>query len=355
MDDNTWIEEVFKLYESYNTKVYQYLQRLSEIELKRKQNIGVKMERVKMPFFDSNIRNYAKFKKDFERQIQKQVDSEETLIYVLKSCLSEKALNAVKNIDDDIKEIWKRLDDKFGKPSVLIDIVMNDIKEIKSVKDGDMKEFIHFVEIIEKGYADLSRLSLQREMSNSVTTSMIEERLPALIKREWSKEVNKSDSKVDPFDKFPEFMKFLLEQKRILEYEITSLRNIPDKSALLHHGMQELSQNPGSTVPTKGSCIIHNSNKHTTEECRTYTCTDPAERLDLLKELRACFSCLKIGHRITDCINKKACGINECNMHHHITLHIHPQNLVSTYHAMSLGGTDGSNKISVCLLPMMLK
>ena len=30
MDDNTWIEEVFKLYESYNTKVYQYLQRLSE-------------------------------------------------------------------------------------------------------------------------------------------------------------------------------------------------------------------------------------------------------------------------------------------------------------------------------------
>ena len=135
MDDNTWIEEVFKLYESYNT----------EIELKRKQNIRVKMERVKMPFFDSNIRNYAKFKKDFERQIQKQVDSEETLIYVLKSCLSEKALNVVKNIDDDIKEIWKRLDDKFGNTSVLIDIVMNDIKEIKSVKDGDMKEFIHFV------------------------------------------------------------------------------------------------------------------------------------------------------------------------------------------------------------------
>ena len=51
---------------------------------------------------------------------------------------------------------------------------------------------------------------------------MIEERLPALIKREQFKEVNKSDSKVDPFDKFPEFMKFLLEQKRILEYEIIS-------------------------------------------------------------------------------------------------------------------------------------
>ena len=53
---------------------------------------------------------------------------------------------------------------------------------------------------------------------------MLEERLPAVIKREWSKEVNKDNSKVDPFNKFPEFMTFLLEQKRIIEYEMIILR-----------------------------------------------------------------------------------------------------------------------------------
>ena len=200
-----------------------------------------------MPMFDSKVRNYAKFKKDFQRQVQTQVDSEETLVYILKSCLNDEALKVVRNIDDDVSEIWKRLDAKFGQPSMLIDIVMNDIKQIRSISDGDMKGFIEFVEIIEKGYVDLSRLSLQREMSNAVTVSMLEEKIPGVIKREWSKEVNKADSSIDMFDKFPGFMKFLLEQKRILEYEIMSLQNVQDRSVRLHHGMQEANANIENT------------------------------------------------------------------------------------------------------------
>ena len=53
---------------------------MSEVELKRNQNPGMKMERLKMPFFDGNIRNYAKFKRDFERQVQTHLDCGETLV-----------------------------------------------------------------------------------------------------------------------------------------------------------------------------------------------------------------------------------------------------------------------------------
>ena len=145
-------------------------------------------------------------------------------MYVLKSCLCEKALDVVKNIDDKVDGMWKRLDVRFGQPSMLVDVIMNEIKTIKILNDNDMKAFIKFVDVIEKGYTDLSRLKIEKEMSNAVTVSMLEERLPAVIKREWSKEVNKDNSKVDPFNKFPEFMTFLLEQKRIIEYEMTILR-----------------------------------------------------------------------------------------------------------------------------------
>ena len=57
-----------------------------------------------------------------------------------------------------------------------------------------MKPFIKFVDGIEKGYTDLSRLKIEKEMSNAVTVSMSQERLPAVIKGEWSKEVNKRES-----------------------------------------------------------------------------------------------------------------------------------------------------------------
>ena len=69
-DDNAWIEEIYSLYESCNQKVYTYLLSMSEIELKQKRSLNMKMERIKMPQFDGDIRNYAKFKADFKRQVE---------------------------------------------------------------------------------------------------------------------------------------------------------------------------------------------------------------------------------------------------------------------------------------------
>ena len=43
--------------------------------------------------------------------------------------------------------------------------------------------------------------------------------------------------------------------------------------------------------------------------------------MNMLKERRACWSCLKIGHRLHDCRSRKACGKNGCARTHHRTLH----------------------------------
>ena len=45
----------------------------------------------------------------------------------------------------------------------------------------------------------------------------MEERLTRTIKREWSKEVNKSGSVVKSIDKFPDLLKFLQGQRKIIE------------------------------------------------------------------------------------------------------------------------------------------
>ena len=88
----------------------------------------------------------------------------------------------------------------FGRPTLLVDVIMNDIRKISQVNENDNKNLVVLIDAVERGYSSLCRVKMEKEMSNSITLSMIKERLPALVRREWSKEVNMEDSKVDRLD-----------------------------------------------------------------------------------------------------------------------------------------------------------
>ena len=100
---------------------------------------------------------------------------------------------------------------------------MYDIKKLHAIREGDDKRFINLLDIVEKGYCDLLRVGIERKISNTSTVSIIEEKLPKDIRGEWSREVNRTDSKVEESNKFPYLLNFLLEQKRIIEYQSMSL------------------------------------------------------------------------------------------------------------------------------------
>ena len=68
------------------------------------------------------------------------------------------------NVYDNLVEMWKRLDGKYGKPSKFTDSVMNDIKKLRTVKEGDDKQFVELVDVIESGFCDLERLKLDKEI-----------------------------------------------------------------------------------------------------------------------------------------------------------------------------------------------
>ena len=148
--------------------------------------------------------------------------SKDSTAYVLRSCLTKVPLDIVRYEDDDLDEMWKRLDEKYGKPSKLADVVMRDIKKLCAIREGDDRRF-DVVDVVEKGYCDLSRVGIEREISNTSTVSIIEEKLPKDITREWSREVNRTNSKVEEPNMFPYLLNFLSEQKRIIEYELISL------------------------------------------------------------------------------------------------------------------------------------
>ena len=208
---------------------------------------------------------------------------------MLKSCLWSIPLDVVKNVDDDVNEMWKRLDKKYGKSSKLTEVVICDVKRIKSVKDNDDKGFLYLVDTVESGYRDLKRAKLEIEMSNASMVAIIEEKLPNFIKPEWSAAVNKTGRTVDDKNKFPPLLELLLEQKRIIEYNLSDLRNttIPGETVGAAHAMINIDSEDSSegershrTFPYR--CWLHKSNSHSTAECNEYERMTPEEKLKIL-------------------------------------------------------------------------
>ena len=130
----------------------------------------------------------------------------------------------VKNIYNNVDEIYNRLDEKYGKTSVLADLIMNQIKKIRTNEDGDDKRFIEYIDIVKKGYRDFSRMKVEYEISNATVLSIIKKKLPKAISRDWSKKINEDGRKMEELNKSPSLLKFLLKQKKILKHDSVDIR-----------------------------------------------------------------------------------------------------------------------------------
>ena len=133
-------------------KKFASLKRKREVvEVKDKMMCRLKLEPMKLPTFKGDIRAYHQFKYEFAK-----LDSMDSAAYVLKSCIIGSASHIIANVDDNIKEMWVRLDNKFGRPTKLVDMVLKDIKTISAIPDGNDSKFIAFVDIMERGYRELN-------------------------------------------------------------------------------------------------------------------------------------------------------------------------------------------------------
>ena len=266
-EDMAWIEELYRMRSDVNRKAADHIQRIAT-----KKDCIIKLEKMKLPNFDGEIRTYAKFKSDFNKYMISANKSNEPSSYVLSE--SERVKAIIINVEDKIGLIWKRLDEKYDGPSKLADMVISDVRKIKYIREGDIKGFINLVETTERGYRDLALLGLEKEISNTGSVSMIEERLPRDIRREWSRKVMKDGSTVDVSDKFPALMKFLLEQCKIIKYEYSEIRYSNNESyrPKIHYMDEEISYYQENAQVFQMSsnvqrCIVHNdSSRHTTQE-----------------------------------------------------------------------------------------
>ena len=308
-------------------------------ETKSSTYTDLKMERMKMPSFGGQIRDYPRFKSDFDQHVMPAKKSDDSTAYVLRSCLTGEPLELVKNVGDNLMDMWSRLDERFGKTSKITDAIMYDIKQLKPVSDGDDRKFIDLVNTVERSYRDLSTIGMRAEMANSTIISLIEERMPHTTKNMWCLELSDKDSRVDDRNKYPYLLESLLKHRRAIEYGSSDLRSKKSTKnateAPIHHLKREKEsteereksstfkdQKRHSDESTKGVyCWYHSSNKHVIVNCSAYLAGDVRSRWQMVLEYRACLSSLITGHRKSHCYKLRECGIRGCKEMHHPTLH----------------------------------
>lgn len=241
-----------------------------------------------MPSSTGEIRDYPRSKMDFDKQVMPTINIE-SAPYILRSCLSKGPANVVKSIDDDLKAMRKQLDEKYGDPTKVVDVIMKAIQNTKNIGDGENNRVIELINVVEDGYRDLKRLGQEKKITTTISVSVIEKKLPTDVKKEWAKFVSSDHSTANKTNKFPSLLKFLLTKKQAIEYENAELRNDSKIKGFVHYS--EKNDNKVTTSHWKSSkCLCHEGANHLTTECRVYLSKSIEERRGILKKKGARWS-----------------------------------------------------------------
>ena len=119
---------------------YETCNKIEAFKRKYKPNIGnvdnspsstVRVEKLRFQTLDGDIRKYPKFKAEFRKYIQPLCKCDK-IAFILRSYLIDEISEEVDSLGDDIDQILKRLDKKYGDPGKLVDAIMSEIKQMPS-------------------------------------------------------------------------------------------------------------------------------------------------------------------------------------------------------------------------------
>ena len=142
-------------------------------------------EKMKHPTFSGDIRGFARFKSDFETIMAPSYPDKDHQVYALKeNCLKGEPKALVANMRD-LKEIWERLQDRYGDNLEIVNCVIKGIQNFKFVKNDHDRCMIRLVDELEKGVQDLDAIDATGDIANAITVKLLEEKLPRQFKDRW--------------------------------------------------------------------------------------------------------------------------------------------------------------------------
>ena len=312
---DNFIEEIMAVYGNLLTEFEEY-RKFKEMEIISKTKSTEKepkarsnLERIKVPQFSGNIKNYRTWKRIFSNTMEKNGEDQASQLARLIEAIQPPLRYEVECFTTT-GAIWKFLDRLFGDDKELIRILMNDIKTMKPLKAKDTKSIRNFVATVRGCILRMEDVGATDETRSRYVFADILAKLTIEDQRAYGRSM--IDTKKD------EDLQTLLEY---LEEESKLLASSQPEQRSLKAGVYPVNMDG---VFSPNGCGLGCSQLHDLAYCPAFKKMKVKEKWDVVIQSKRCKKCLKTGHRHQQC-SRKACDINNCGRPHHYLMHKDPK------------------------------
>ncbi|XP_055590680.1 uncharacterized protein LOC129742764 [Uranotaenia lowii] len=252
----------------------------------------------------------------------------------LQRCLKGPAYEAVRSklvIPSLVPAVIDALEMRFGRPELLIETFINNVKSTTPPRADRLETLIDFGEKVQTLCDHIIAAELTDHLANPQLMKDLVEKLPPDYRMKWA-EFREPLAKVN-LQTFREFMNRIVKNA----YRVTGARSIVEevKSVKRDRGKnpnriyvhtETGGSDPGrlNTPAAKEQkpieCAVCKKLNHRARECKTFQALSVEDRWKRVKDFGLCFTCL-FGHGRRPCKNTKRCDVNGCEKRHHPLLH----------------------------------
>ena len=282
--------------------------RLNEIPTELGSKTKSNLERIKVPQFSGNIKNYRTWKRIFKDTMSKNSQDEGSQLARLIEAIQSPLKYEIECFTTT-EAIWAFLDKLFGDDKELIRMLMNEIKTMKPLKVKDAKSIRNFVAVVRGFILRMEDVGASDEVrsryvfADSLTKLMVEDQ------RAYRRSM--IDTKKD--ENLQTLLEYLEEESKLMAC---------GQQWSLKAGFYPLNVDGANNDPP--GCGLGCSQLHGLGYCPAFKKMKVKERWEVVIQSKRCKKCLKTGHRHQQC-SRKPCDTNSCGKPHHYLLHKDPK------------------------------
>ena len=284
----------------------------------------VNLKKRDIPKFSGKRKDWPEFKAVWEKIVVPSLSNQTALAAELKlACKGGEAYNEIETIsagsDGAYLIMWEALCQHYDNITLSVSSALDEIKDFKHVKGDDYLGLVQLIRKVDSVYQQLKSLKQVHLVSNREVCHMVSF-FPTLIKKDWAECHYKlrTDQQLLSFEPFHDFLNEQLKiAKHLADTQSVSLQHVVKPS---RDSVHKKTYNANSKYKSK--CCIHNSNGHSTEECRQFVSLSVEDRRQQLQKRGLCFRCFG-NHRRAACRENSPC--KSCGRTTHHTLMCSPK------------------------------
>ena len=278
----------------------------------------IKLPSIEIPSFDGTVSKWFHFRDTFDSLIiqNKTLQDVQRLHYLISSLKGEaKAL--ISNLPithDNFSVAWDLVTHRYNNVKLIAMTHVKQLLQLPAVKRNDATTLRHLINHISSNLNAIQALNLKTSTHDLIMNHLSLSVLDSDTHKEWEIQT----STLPDIPSTAEVIEFLEARCKALELWQA---NQPTSTIVSHRPSptgNKVSQSPKCHIATQQVQCLLCEGTHRLYQCRQFLNKLPTQRLEYVKQLRACYNCLEPYNKSHTC-SKYAC--KTCNKKHHTLLH----------------------------------